>query len=318
METLWLTTARGLWDMNFSRVIPTNLSAVRAGRLLERAVGCNVWMITGTRDATARMIYRLVGRYTPSEIRDDDSDPDLHIIFGDTGSTLEPPPVLNDFDWFRELLQTQNKFSFGFNPVRGKRTLAGLRSVIQGAGATHPDRFTTNEGGTTRVTALFKSAIYVNASPDRLSAASRGSEPSLPITEKKRWTGGHKLLLEARSRGEELPLIFAHYAPLTFWALAREVILHESTTEYCFAELCPLNGYRRRDLVVESTGAPLPDEFIRSYALVHTPKFLSARSPGEVATPLLSPLIEGSASSVTVTSYERNPLARKRCLQRSR
>src|SRR5207245_5852406 len=41
----------------------------------------------------------------------------------------------------------------------------------------------------------------------------------------------------------------------------------------------------------------------------------SARPLGEVTTPFLAPLIEGGASSVTVTSYERNPRARERCLQ---
>jgi hypothetical protein len=82
------------------------------------------------------------------------------------------------------------------------------------------------------MSALFKSAIYVNASSDRLEAASRGVQPSMPITEKKRWVTGRKLLVEARSRDENLPLIFAQHAPLTFWALAHEIILRDSTTEY--------------------------------------------------------------------------------------
>jgi hypothetical protein len=162
---------------------------------------------------------------------------------------------------------------------------------------------------------LFKTAIYVNASSDRLRDASRGSDPSLPITEKKRWATGQKLLAEARGRGEELPLIFAQYAPLTFWAVAREITLHALTTEYQFTELRPLRDHRRSDLVVESTGAPLPDEFIRSYALVRTPEFLVAEHSAELAAPSLAPLVEGAASSVIVTAYERNPLAREKCLQ---
>jgi len=128
---------------------------------------------------------------------------------------------------------------------------------------------------------LFKSAIYVNASSDRLRDASRGSKPSVPITEKKRWATGLRLLTEARKRGQELPLIFAHYAPLTFWALARDITLHDSTTDYQFTNLQPLHGHRRRDLIVESTDLPLPDEFIRSYAIVRTPSFLIAdETPG--------------------------------------
>jgi hypothetical protein len=122
---------------------------------------------------------------------------------------------------------------------------------------------------------LFHSAIYVNASSERLRAASRGGEPSAVITEKKRWVTGYNLFLQARDRGEELPLIFAQYAPLTFWAVARDITIGESTTDYQFAHLTPLQGRRRSDLVVASTSAPLADEFIRSYAIVRTPDFLS-------------------------------------------
>jgi hypothetical protein len=125
------------------------------------------------------------------------------------------------------------------------------------------------------MSALFHAAIYVNASSERLRAASRGGEASSVITEKKRWVTGYKLLLQARDRGEELPLIFAQYAPLTFWAVARDITIGESTTDYRFAHLTPLAGRRRSDLVVASSGAPLPDEFIRSYAIVRTPDFLS-------------------------------------------
>ena len=134
---------------------------------------------------------------------------------------------------------------------------------------------------------LFKYSIYVNASPERLRGASRGSEPSLPIVEKKRCARGQKLLAEARRRGEELPLVFAHFAPLTFWAVAREIKLQGNKTEYRFANLRPLRGYRRRDLVVDSTSSRLPDEFIRSYALIRTPDFLSPGEDGDDADSMI-------------------------------
>jgi hypothetical protein len=122
---------------------------------------------------------------------------------------------------------------------------------------------------------LFQFAIYVNASSDRLVSASRDASVSLVITEKKRWVTGYKLFRQARDRGEELPLIFAQYAPLTFWAVAHDITIGQSTTDYQFSQLVPLHGRRRSDLIVASTGAPLPDEFIRSYAIVRTPDFLS-------------------------------------------
>ena len=95
------------------------------------------------------------------------------------------------------------------------------------------------------------------------------------ITENKPWVTGYKLFLQARDRGEELPLIFAQYAPLTFWAVARNVTIGQSTTDYQFAHLAPLHGRRRSDLVVVSKSKPLSDDYIRSYAIVRTPDFLS-------------------------------------------
>jgi hypothetical protein len=103
----------------------------KSRKFLDRAIGCNVWMITGTRDSNKRMIYRLVGTFTPSEIRDNPGDPGLHIIYGEQGSELHPPLVLNDLDWFRELYRAQNKFSFGFSTIHGEQVLAGLRSAMQ-------------------------------------------------------------------------------------------------------------------------------------------------------------------------------------------
>ena len=110
---------------------PVKFLSRKSRHFLERAIGCNVWIITGTRDSSSHMIYRLVGRYTPSEIRDNPSDPDLHIIYGEHEELLEPPLVLNDLDWFQELFRAQNKFSYGFNQIRGEAILAALNSAIQ-------------------------------------------------------------------------------------------------------------------------------------------------------------------------------------------
>jgi len=133
---------------------------------------------------------------------------------------------------------------------------------------------------------LFPYAIYVNASVERIRAASRGDSPSSPIVEGKRWAGGHKLFAEARATGQVLPLIFAQYAPLTFCAEAASIELDNASTTYAFRNLQEIIGRRRSNLTVESTGAPLSDDFIRSYALVRTPSFLKiAATPQPEAQP---------------------------------
>ncbi len=127
-------------------------------------------------------------------------------------------------------------------------------------------------------------AIYVNASSDRLRAANRGEVPSASITEKKAWTTGERLLEEASAAGVLLPLIFAQYAPLTYWGIARSIKVNAASkqTVYRFSHLMPVQARHRHDLVVASTGRPLPDNFIRSYAIVRTPSFLASSGPAAV------------------------------------
>jgi hypothetical protein len=122
---------------------------------------------------------------------------------------------------------------------------------------------------------LFSSAIYVNASTEHLLAASCGDRSSKPIREGKRWVTGYQWMQEAKLQGEALPLIFAQYAELTFWAIATDIKVSESETTYRFKNLCLIRNHRRSDLTVANTGLALPDNFIRSYALVRTPEFLS-------------------------------------------
>ncbi len=133
---------------------------------------------------------------------------------------------------------------------------------------------------------LHASSVYVNAASTRLEAASRNGDTSLEIREGKRWVTGRALLVDARRSGAELPLIFAHYAELTYWALARAIEVDETGTTYTFSNLTPITaGFRRNDLTVKSSGARLPDDFIRSYAIVETPPFLA---PARTTSPRVS------------------------------
>jgi hypothetical protein len=139
---------------------------------------------------------------------------------------------------------------------------------------------------TTELESLFPLAIYVNASSKALEAVSRGSLPSEPRPEKKRWTTGRKLFEQAGAQGRKLPLIFAHYTALTYWAIAADIQLGKGTTRYSFTDLRPISGRNRSDLWVESSDTRLPDNFIRSYAIVRTPEFLVASQPSLAEIPL--------------------------------
>jgi hypothetical protein len=126
---------------------------------------------------------------------------------------------------------------------------------------------------------LFSFAIYVNASSDRLRVDSRGSNPSVPFTEGKRWVTGHSLFVKANAGDKDMPLIFAQYAPLTFWAVARDIKLSSDSTTYRFTDLQKIFGrHQRSDLILMNTNKHLTNDFIRSYALVRTPPFLRNRA----------------------------------------
>jgi guanosine-3',5'-bis(diphosphate) 3'-pyrophosphohydrolase len=115
----------------------------------------------------------------------------------------------------------------------------------------------------------------LNRKPDALRKASHGDSPSAPITEDKIWRAGAELLGTAHASRCELPLIFGYYAPLTYWAVAREINVGEKRTTYRFASLRELaGGFRRSDLVHAGDLKPLSDDFIRSYAIVKTPYFI--------------------------------------------
>jgi hypothetical protein len=153
-------------------------------------------------------------------------------------------------------------------------------------------------------------AIYVNASSANLRAASRGANPSTPIEEGKRWTSGANQLSESRANGAILPLIFAQYRELSYWAQAATIELTESGTLYSFVRLQPLSGHFRNDLIVDSSGSSLPNEFIRSYAIVRTPSFLQVplQTVAEIPEELVG--LEGEALIRMVSHRKREEALR--------
>jgi hypothetical protein len=126
--------------------------------------------------------------------------------------------------------------------------------------------------------ASFQKAIYVNRASASLPKAIGKKKISDPITENKVWTSSKKFIDEAHANGCDLALIFAQYETLDYWAIAEEIKVDpaQKTIDFSFSSLqrIPDPVRYRHDLMVVSTGEPLPDNFIRSYALVKTPDFL--------------------------------------------
>jgi hypothetical protein len=101
--------------------------------------------------------------------------------------------------------------------------------------------------------------------------------------EGKAWTAASALLARARAIGWRVPIIFApgeaiwelHY----FGFISDIRIVNDGDhrrTQVDVSELCRFSKPRplKTDLIVRSTGAPLPENHIRPYVLCETPVFL--------------------------------------------
>ncbi len=99
--------------------------------------------------------------------------------------------------------------------------------------------------------------------------------------EKKLWKTGHRLFQEGKRNGQQMPMVFAS-ADITdrllYHAVLSDLVLDEAeaTTSYEFIHLTPIGGdLPLSTLRLRSTNRPLSDNYIRPYAICHTPSFIS-------------------------------------------
>ncbi len=101
------------------------------------------------------------------------------------------------------------------------------------------------------------------------------------FTENTTWTTGNRLFQEAKKKGQRMPVIFASADTtdrLIYSAMLKDVKLNEldSTTTYEFADLQRITSqHPLSSLRLRSTNRPLSDNYIRPYAICHTPSFFS-------------------------------------------
>jgi hypothetical protein len=101
------------------------------------------------------------------------------------------------------------------------------------------------------------------------------------FTEHKVWKTGQRLFLEAEKHGQRMPVIFASADvtdKLLYYAVLSNLVIDEasSTTSYQFNHLEPVMGeLPLSSLRLRSTNRPLSDDYIRPYAICHTPSFIS-------------------------------------------
>ena len=126
-------------------------------------------------------------------------------------------------------------------------------------------------------------------------------------SEKKPWVSGARLLSEATGDGRRMPILFGDAAfieGVIYYAFLTDVRVmgdrNEGPTQYAFEGLTPVSPpIPKREMTLRSSGQPLSDNYIRPYAIVHTPAFArlpqpATEKPGRVAR-LLDVLLPGRA-----------------------
>ncbi len=93
---------------------------------LERAIGSEVWVIEGRRDAKGATQFGLAAVYTADVV---DAGADHFLVEGEEGREFSPPIPLNGVPWLEALLQEQNNFAFGFNEIHDAVVVAGLADI---------------------------------------------------------------------------------------------------------------------------------------------------------------------------------------------
>jgi uncharacterized protein YeaO (DUF488 family) len=125
---------------------------------------------------------------------------------------------------------------------------------------------------------LANDSVYTIAHGAELQRIAEGKTRSAELFEQKHWTTAAQLLVEARQRGESVPIIFADATDcsrLVFWARLDSVDFVDDRTRYRFSKLTKIRGrHTPQELVLASTGKTIAPGFIRPYALVRTPNFI--------------------------------------------
>ncbi len=93
---------------------------------LERAIGADVWVIEGRRDAAGATLFGLAAVFTPDAVS---AEGDHFLVQGDEGREFSPPVPLSGRPWFEALAEQQGHFSLGFGEIHDPAAVAELAKV---------------------------------------------------------------------------------------------------------------------------------------------------------------------------------------------
>ena len=126
---------------------------------------------------------------------------------------------------------------------------------------------------------LAETCVHTILHPDKLAAAAALRGPSTFVVGQSMVTAA-KLFGEARVAGRDVAVLFGNATDcsrLVYWGRLTAIDVGESDTHYTVFPVHSLGrGRRTQELVLGSKGERIAAGFIRPYAIVRTPGFLTA------------------------------------------
>jgi hypothetical protein len=132
-------------------------------------------------------------------------------------------------------------------------------------------------------------AIYTITHSSGLARAARASSRTIRFTEHSPWQTGARLLEQAREQEQQVAVVFAAaelVEGVTHWGVLQNLVVFKDPAGRPISDVTVAQVRRlpRRhalnELRLKSTGRALADTYIRPYAIIHVPGFLTNR--GEV------------------------------------
>lgn len=107
-------------------VLDVERLAIYTNKRRNDAVGGRVWLITG--EGKPR-VYKLRSTFIVDSISSSDKSEFEARVTGKEGHLFHPMPVLNPEPWFRQFIEKQGNFAFGFQPINDATVEAGLAKL---------------------------------------------------------------------------------------------------------------------------------------------------------------------------------------------
>jgi hypothetical protein len=155
---------------------------------------------------------------------------------------------------------------------------------------------------------LTKTSLYTIALPEALFASGDGTAT---WRARQRFVAASRALQDAQAQGMDMPVVVANSQTtdeIIGWGRLDEVAMDADGTTLLISQMMPVQGHRKTELRLVSTGRRIATGFRRPYAIVQTPAFIAraARPPKAAkgaSAPVPAPATEVADLPAGITEF---------------